>query len=403
MKNHLAKNTYYNVMTPAEGDTEATILIYNYIGEWWTWDPEQGYQQTGTTDIGFVTELEDLAKKYNVIHVRINCLGGEIFHGNAIVNAIRNCPVEVHTWNDGVCASMAAIIWMAGKKRHMAKNAMLMLHSASNICWGNSRDMREMADVLDQFDNSLIIGAADSLGIAEDDLRSKYFDGKDHWLSFNDVTDLGWSSTDDNYPSANPLPTNKALNYRELLAAYEQKVLAGQSPSPKNEPADQPGLIAQFKSWLDEAKAVFGGSNPSQPSSPTQEEDMNISEFKASLADGTLNLDDVKAHLESLTPATTPAATGEPGGDDDEESFVALRTELEETKAQLMALATQFKAFGAKPGEARSTPGLPTDDAPGISNGEKTAAQLLEESNQELLNAAQNGDTVMFTPAIPKA
>lgn len=395
-----AKNTYYNVMTPAEGDTEATILIYNYIGEWWDWNPEEGYKQTGTTDIGFVTELNELAEKYAVIHVRINCLGGQIFHGNAIVNAILNCKSEVHTWNDGVCASMAAIIWMAGKKRHMAKNAMLMLHSASNICWGNSKDMREMADILDQFDNSLIIGAADSLGISEDDLRSNYFDGKDHWLNFNDVKELGWASTEDNYPSANPLPTDKALNYRELLAAYEQKILASQLPQPKNESADW--VPAPLREIFDEAKTAIRKILDPQSSSPTQE-DMTITDFKASLADGTLKLDDVKAHLESLTPANPPAATDEPGGDDDEESFMALRDELEATKAEMKALAAQVKAFGAMPGEGKSTPALPTNDAPGSATGEKTPAQLLDEANAALLNAALSGDAVMFSPAIPKS
>jgi len=391
----IAKNTYYNVMLPEEGDTEATILIYNYIGEWWSWNPEEGYKQTGTTDIGFVTELNELAEKYAVIHVRINCLGGEIFHGNAIVNAILNCKSEVHTWNDGVCASMAAIIWMAGKKRHMAKNGMLMLHSASNICWGNSKEMREMADTLDQFDNSLIIGAADSLGIAEDDLRSNYFDGKDHWLNFNDVKGLGWASPDDNYPSANPLPTDKALNYRDLLAAYEQKVLAGQMPQPKNESSDW--VPAPLREIFEEAKtAIRKIMNPEESSSTNNNKDMTLAEFKASLTDGKLNLDEVKAHIESLTPPAAPVATAAPVEEEEESAAIkALRAEIEAGKEKMTALENRLTAFGAQPGAGRSTPGRPDNDLPAPDGAESIQARY-NQANAEMAAAADQNLTPRF-------
>jgi len=391
----IAKNTYYNVMMPAEGDTEATILIYNYIGEWWSWNPEEGYKQTGTTDIGFVTELNELAEKYAVINVRINCLGGEIFHGNAIVNAILNCKSEVHTWNDGVCASMAAIIWMAGKKRHMAKNGMLMLHSASNICWGNSKEMREMADTLDQFDNSLIIGAADSLGIAEDDLRSNYFDGKDHWLNFNDVKGLGWASPDDNYPSANPLPTDKALNYRDLLAAYEQKVLASQLPQPKNESSDW--VPAPLREIFEEAKtAIRKIMDPQSSSSTINDQDMNLEDFKASITDGKLNLDEVKAHIASLAPPAAPVATSAPAEEVEESAAIkALRAEIEAGKEKMTALENRLTAFGAQPGAGRSTPGLPDTDLPAPDGVESIQARY-SKANAEMAAAADQNLTPRF-------
>jgi ATP-dependent protease ClpP protease subunit len=396
--NHIGKNTFYNILAQAEDDTEATILIYNYIGEWWSWDPEAGYKQTGTTDIQFVNDLDELAKKYPVINVRINCLGGEIFHGAAIVNAIKNCKAEIHTWNDGVAASMAAIIWMSGKQRHMAKNAMLMLHSASMICWGNARDMREMADTLDQFDSSLVISAADSVGAKEDEIRAAYFDGKDHWLTYNDVEALGWSSKDDDFTSGNPLPTNKALNYRELLAAYEQKVLEGHSKPPKPDTTEQPGIVAQFKAWFDEAKSVLAGTNP--PSSPSPStEDMNISDFKASLADGTLNLTEVHAHLESLSTPASSAATGEPGGDDDEESAVIkdLRAQLAAQATNMTSIEAKITALGAQPGAGKSTPGMPDADLPSA-DGALSIKARYEKANADMAAAAASGEPARFIP-----
>lgn len=385
--------TYYNIMPTAEGDKEATIMIYNYIGEMWNWDPEHGYKQVGTTDIGFVTELNELAKTFSVIHVRINSLGGEIFHGNAIVNAIKNCPAEVHTWNDGVAASMAAMIWMAGKKRHMASNALLMLHSASMICWGNATEMREMADTLDQFDSSLIAGAADSLGVSEEEMRSNYFDGKDHWLTYAQVKELGWASQEDNYPAGDPIPTNKALNYRELMAAYEKNMRAQAAAKNENDKPDPDWIPAPLRKIFEDAKSAI--REIIDPSSSSTNLEMNLDEFKKSLADGQLSLEEVQAHLSSIqAPAEQPAA---PANNTALDGLIAKLNALEAKNTELEAKVT---AFGARPGESRSAPGLPDTDAPGAENVAKTDAQLLEESNNAMRAAALAGDSVQFTPAI---
>lgn len=376
-------NIYYNLLPPAEGDTEATIMIYAYIGEWWTWDPEEGYTQSGVTDIEFTKDLEELSKQYAVIHIRINSMGGEIFHGAAIFNAIRNCPAEVHTWNDGVCASMAAIIWMAGKKRHMAKNALLMLHSASAICWGNAADMRNMAEMLDQFDSSLIIGAADAVGATEEELRTNYFDGKDHWLNFNDVQTLGWMSQEDNYPSANPLPIpeNKALNYRELLLEYEQKARAQMAPSaPKNE---LPEWLRKTREIFEDAKtAIREILDPS--TNNNNDSEMKFEDFTTSISDGTLSLDQVKAHLESLQPPP-PVAPADPAAS---EEVVALQTRIADLEKKVLDL-------GAQPGASRSNPALPDTDAPGAPAQNSLEAQL-KAFNDATIAAANANEPAAF-------
>lgn len=393
MKNKPHK--FYDILIAEEGTTEATILLYGYIGEYWSWNPDKGYEQVGVTDVQFVKELNELAKKYSTIHLRINSPGGEIFHGAAIVSAIQNCPAEIHTWNDGVCASMAAIIWMAGKKRHMAKNAMLMLHSASGMCWGNASDMRKIADVLDKFDQSLIISAANSVGMEEDAIQLKYFNYEDHWLTYNDVQAESWLSPTEEYEAAK-LPTNlQKMPYRDLVEFFE-----AQGKSPKADTSIDPGILERLREVYEEAKTAI--RKVLEPSSIINTPDMTLQDFKASLADGKLNIDEVKAHIDSLTP---PPATPEPPAAtateplEESEPIKALRAEMEQQKQDFDA---RLKALGEQPGAGRSIPTLPAADAPGATNVVKTDAEKLEEANRALFASAAAGDPVQFSPAIPR-
>lgn len=387
---------YFNILT-TEGSDEATILLYGYIGEAYAWDTEKNApKEVGVTDIAFVQELERLAAKYNTIHVRINSPGGEIFHGSAIVTAIRNCKAEVNTWIDGVAASMAGVIWMAGEKRHMAKNGMLMIHSASGLCWGNAADMREMADTLDAFDQSLVTACADALGMSEQDMRKKYFDGKDHWLTYNDVSAEGWLSAaaDDDYEAEDKLPEDIAkMSYRDLVAYFEKE---------KHPQAEQ-GFLQKVRAFFEETAALFGGNHSTTSSAAVSTEadkntlDMNLEDFKKSIEAKTLDIKAVKAFLaEQDAPPATPA------DDNDSEAVAELRKDLDAALAANANLAEQFKTlsaqiaeWGKQPGASKSAPGMPENDLP-TDDTANTIESRMKKAAEFYNNAAVNNEQAQF-------
>lgn len=392
----MKKGKYYDIITQ-EGANEATILLYGTIGESYEYDPEDGWKDNGIKDIDFVQELAELATKYPRIHVRINSPGGEVFHGAAIVSAIRRCPAEVNTWIDGVAASMAGVIWLSGHKRHMAKNGMLMLHSASGLCWGNAQDMREIAESLDQFDKSLLISVADSTGADQDAIKTKYFDYKDHWLTYDDVNAEGWLSEPDDYQAAAKLPGNmQNMTYRDLCQFFQDK--------DKN---DRPGLLDKLRAaWQNALQAIGGpaaeGDNPSpapeEPTlSPLQIQDMNLEQFKQSIEAGELSLDDVRAHLTALEPTPAPAPTPEPApappADDISPVMAAMQAQLEKMQAQIAA-------FGAAPGAGKSAPEPPAMPLP-TADGQPTAQAALDTKNAALAAAAARNEPISFVHGAP--
>jgi ATP-dependent Clp endopeptidase proteolytic subunit ClpP len=88
------------------------------------------------------------------IGVRINSMGGSAFGGVAMYNALQDHPADVTCTVEGLAASAASLVAMAGKTV-MGKGAMMMIHSPSTVAQGNSRDLRKMADVLDKVQDSL--------------------------------------------------------------------------------------------------------------------------------------------------------------------------------------------------------------------------------------------------------
>lgn len=82
------------------------------------------------------------------ITLRINSPGGDVFAGLAVYNFLR--PLNVTTVIDGLAASAASIVALAGRTVQMARNAFIMVHNPTALVIGEARDMRKMADQLDQ-------------------------------------------------------------------------------------------------------------------------------------------------------------------------------------------------------------------------------------------------------------
>jgi ATP-dependent protease ClpP protease subunit len=130
----VTRDNWYEIKDKA--DDEATVYIYDDIA-WY-----------GASADELVNELKDITAEK--INVRINSLGGSVFEGIAIFNALRAHPAEIITQVDSIAASIASVIVQAGDHRIMLDSTEMMIHDATGIAVGaTAADMRELAEILD--------------------------------------------------------------------------------------------------------------------------------------------------------------------------------------------------------------------------------------------------------------
>jgi len=72
-------------------------------------------------------------------HLHIHSPGGSIFAGLSIVDSIKACKSEIHTYIDGSAASAATLISTSGKRRFMSKNSFMLLHQPQ-LEWAGKLD-----------------------------------------------------------------------------------------------------------------------------------------------------------------------------------------------------------------------------------------------------------------------
>lgn len=170
--------TGYHVIAKSSDEVEA--YLYGNVGEWGPVNSRQ-----------FSNEYRALQSKYKRIKVRINSKGGDVFEGNSIHNLILSSNVDTHTINDGVAASIGAIIFMAGHKRYMASNALLMLHAASGMVYGQAQKLREAALLLDKINAGLIETIVKQTGKKEEEVKKWFAEDKDTWFTAQEALDAG--------------------------------------------------------------------------------------------------------------------------------------------------------------------------------------------------------------------
>jgi len=132
-----------------KNQTEAAADLYFFgdinsesLGEWQKYYPDD----KAPKDVqDFLDQLDGVSK----INVHINSGGGSVFGGIAIYNILKRHNAEIVVYVEGLAASIASVIAMAGDKIIIPANAQMMIHKPSSITWGNADDMRKEADILD--------------------------------------------------------------------------------------------------------------------------------------------------------------------------------------------------------------------------------------------------------------
>lgn len=144
---------WFSFQNAANGVAEIHIL--DVIG--------QTFDGSGVTAKAFVDQLAQLPANTKTLRVHVNSVGGSVFDALAIMNAIRAQHLEkgrsVQMIVDGIAASAASVVLMAGQTIRMSTSALIMIHDPVAIGFGTAAEHRKLADALDTVRDSSIIDA----------------------------------------------------------------------------------------------------------------------------------------------------------------------------------------------------------------------------------------------------
>lgn len=120
--------------------------------------------------------------------IRINSGGGDVFEGIALYNWLK--PRNVTVYVDGICASAASIIAMAGRVV-MPRNTMMMIHNPMGFVFGDSEEMKKQSEILDKIRDNLAGIYAEKTGLESTKIIEMM--SAESWMNGNEAKALGFA------------------------------------------------------------------------------------------------------------------------------------------------------------------------------------------------------------------
>ena len=161
-------------------DTGASELIFNGPISEDTWFGDE------ITPAMFRNEL---SKVSGDLTVWLNSPGGDVFAASQIYTMLRSHKGKVTVKIDGIAASAASVVAMAGDETIIAPTGMLMIHNPSTVAFGNKEAMQKAIELLDEVKESIIYAFEEKSGLS----RSKIARMMDEetWLNAKKAQFLG--------------------------------------------------------------------------------------------------------------------------------------------------------------------------------------------------------------------
>lgn len=134
---------------------------------------------------------DELESGSGPISVWINSPGGDVFAAAQIYNMLMEYPYDVTAKIDGLAASAASVIAMAGTTVEMSPVAMMMIHNPATIAIGDSEEMKKAVKMLDEVKESIMNAYEIKTGLARDKI-SKLMDAES-WFNAKKAVELGFA------------------------------------------------------------------------------------------------------------------------------------------------------------------------------------------------------------------
>lgn len=166
----------------ALGESAAEVLIFDVIGA--DFFGEGVTAKTIKSDLDALGDVDDIT-------VRVNSPGGNVWDGLSIFNLLKEHKAQIHVQVEGLAASAASLIAMAGDLITMGEGSMMMIHNPMTLAFGDGNEMRKIADVLDKIKGQFVDVYARRSG--EDAAAIGEMMDAETWLSGAEAVDKGFA------------------------------------------------------------------------------------------------------------------------------------------------------------------------------------------------------------------
>ncbi|RON26579.1 head maturation protease, ClpP-related [Pseudomonas lini] len=171
--------TWYALQASGEAaERVIEVFVYGEIGAW------------GITANQFVQDLRAMDDGVSQVIAAFNSIGGDLFDGLAMHNALSRLGERCTGRIDALAASAASVAVCGAHKVVIAANAMLMIHNPWTYAAGDAEDFRKVADVLDQTMEA-IIAAYKAKAPDIDEVELRRLVAAETWLTANEAVALG--------------------------------------------------------------------------------------------------------------------------------------------------------------------------------------------------------------------
>jgi ATP-dependent protease ClpP protease subunit len=223
---------WYRFENAAENPTIAELFIFGDIGvSYWGEETVSAKQ--------FMDDLKALPSAVTEILVHVNSLGGDVFDGVAIANAlrdqIRSKGRKVTTIVEGIAASTASVVIMAGETIRVADNALVMVHNCWTVGIGNAAEMRKLADDLEKIDAAILATYKWHSPLTDDELHALM--DAETWMSADEAIARGFATEKVEGLKAAARMDTRVLAKLTIPAQYRDRVTALLAPTPSPSPA----------------------------------------------------------------------------------------------------------------------------------------------------------------------
>jgi ATP-dependent Clp protease protease subunit len=281
-----------------QGDT-LELTVYQDIGD--------TFGDGGGVTVKAFKEQIDQAGNFQRILLRINSPGGDPFEGTAIHSLIRAQKKPVEVCIDGIAASAASIIAMAGDTITMAPGAMMMIHNASGFCQGFAEDMYATGDALKAVSVSIAQTYASRTKKPLEEITAMM--DAETWMTAEECLDQGFCTNIVEEPEIGPTALALAKQFR-ALGRMKHLPKALQNDGDLDDAAecacDCPNCLDGNCDRCDNPEC----DDPNCEDCPMQAEaQASVDEFRDRLGIGPVSIENARARLEEIDSHSADAVT----------------------------------------------------------------------------------------------